>query len=97
MANIKCPNCQQFKFSKNSGRTEYGVFFIFLFPIVLILLPGISEFYGGSISSIGSSIVVSILFGISLLISKVFFPTKIETYSCSNCKYEEKYTKNNDS
>lgn len=97
MSNIKFPNCQQFKFSKNSGRTEYGVFFIFLFPIVLILLPGISEFYGGSTGNIGSAIIVSILFGIILLISKIFFPSKIETHSCSNCKSEEKYTKNSDS
>lgn len=95
MSNLKCPNCQQFKFSKNSGRTEWGIGCVIFFPIVLILLPGISGFYGGSTSSsdTGTLIIVSVAFGIFLWISKLIFPSQTETYSCSNCKYVEKYLK----
>jgi hypothetical protein len=98
MANIQCPNCQQFKFSQTATKGVIGFFLIIAAFLLPILVPAGSEYNGGFGKSTNPSSYISgsiflAIWGITLIVYSFVFPSKTITYSCSNCKYEKKYLK----
>lgn len=91
----KCPNCGQFKFEKSWGRVGCGWFLLLGVPIIGMMIPGMSDFYGGnsSFSDISDLVVISMGIGIIILVFSIFFPSKTISYKCSNCDFEQIYNK----
>lgn len=91
----KCPNCGEFKYEKTWGRVGCGWFLLIGIPIIGMMSPGMSEFYGGSttFSDLSGLITISMGLGLLILISSLFFPSKTVTYKCKNCDFEETYNK----
>lgn len=85
----KCPNCGEFKYEAGWTKSGCGVALIFIFPIIALLTPGMSSFYGGSMSfnQIIPVVLVSIVVGVILVVGSFLFPQKTITYKCSNCNY----------
>jgi len=64
-------------------------------PIIGMMIPGMSNFYGGnsSFSYISGLVIISMGIGIIVLISSIIVPSKTITYKCSNCDFKQEYNK----
>jgi hypothetical protein len=95
--NTKCPNCNQFKFSKSIDGKGCGLILIFIFPLILLfVVPGGAKYHGGNFSfdDIFRAAVFSIGAGILILLYSFIFPQKTVTFTCSNCNFTQKQNKN---
>lgn len=85
----KCPNCGEFKYEAGWTRKGCGFSLVFLVPILSLLTPGMSSFYGGrtSFSDMIPFTLISILVGIVVIVYSYIVPQKTISYKCSNCNY----------
>ena len=95
MANQKCPNCNHFTYSQGLSSRAVGFFLIigaFIAPIIGPLAFQSRGGYGDSTSNDTWTTIFFILFilGLVIFIWSFISPDKTVTFSCSNCKYEEK-------
>ena len=93
MSKQKCPNCGHFTFSEDVGRFGAALFLILGVPLLWLMAPGAAEFYGGQVSGGGVLVLISIILGFLILLYNVFYPAKKVSYSCSNCKFKQEYSK----
>lgn len=91
----KCPNCGQFKFEKSWGRVGCGFFLLLGVPIISLLVPGSSSFYGGNtlFEDMISFVFICMGLGLLILVFSMFSPSKTITYKCSNCNFKQIYNK----
>jgi hypothetical protein len=87
----KFPNRGEFKYESGCTNRGCGVFLIFAIPIISLLTPGASGFYGGNTSfeDILLFMIVSIIIGIIIFVVSFLFPQQKITYKCSNCDYPQ--------
>ncbi len=90
MANYECPNCGQYKYSKNLSTLGCGVSLLVIVPIICLMIPGGSKYHGGdtSFSDLSGVVLLSMIIGVIVIVYSILFPQKTITYKCSNCNYE---------
>jgi ammonia channel protein AmtB len=95
MEKEQCPKCGQFKFDKGWDGKGCGCFMLIGVPLIGLLTPGMSSFYGGnsSFDDMFPFVLISMGLGLVVLIFSLIFPSKTVTYKCGNCDFEQKYNK----
>ena len=86
----RCPNCNQYKYSKSWDRAQIGMVIVVLSLLSIFLIPASADLHGGryNFNSLVGLLVVGVSIGVLLFVSEIIFPTKKITYKCSNCGYE---------
>ena len=93
MSNLKCPNCNQFKYKKAMSNRGCGWILLIVVPIFTLMIPGASGFYGGNvdIGDFGFIVLLSMIIGVIVIIFSFLSPQKTINYKCSNCDFEQKH------
>ena len=89
----QCPNCKQFTYEKGTSNRGCGFILLFGVPLLSLLMPGASSFYGGDISfqEIVPFIIVSIIVGATVVLFSFIFPQRSIYYKCSNCEFTQEH------
>lgn len=89
----QCPNCKKFTYEKEMSNRGCGFYLLFGVPLLSLLVPGASSFYGGDISfeEMFPFMVVSMIVGIIVVLFTFIFPQKTIDYKCSNCEFTQKH------
>jgi predicted RNA-binding Zn-ribbon protein involved in translation (DUF1610 family) len=95
MSKLKCPNCGEFKFKKNTSTIGCGLSLIFGVPILAVMTSGGSDYFGGrtSLNVLLGIAVISVIIGIIVIIISLISPDKTVKYTCENCDFEQEYEK----
>jgi predicted RNA-binding Zn-ribbon protein involved in translation (DUF1610 family) len=93
MNNHECPKCGHYKYSANMSNLGCGVMLLVIVPIICLLVPGGSSYYGGntSFSDVGGIAILSMIVGVIVIVYSILFPQKEITYKCSHCGFENKH------
>jgi len=89
----ECPNCKQFKYEKGVSNRGCGWRLLIGLPILILMIPGASGFYGGTVD-MGIFLFIiplSMIIGVIVIIFSFISPQKTIDYTCSNCKFTQKH------
>tara|TARA_B110000503_G_C6824831_1_gene280389 strand:- start:202 stop:477 length:276 start_codon:yes stop_codon:yes gene_type:complete len=86
----KCPNCNEFEYSKDMSTRGCGFRLLIGVPLFVIFS---LMWAGGAVDPFWFtlSIIVSVIIGSLVIIISFISPQKTIKWSCSKCKFEQKH------